>query len=175
MLKNIYFDPSVNNHQVVEPNLMQRLNLIQVSLLFCFDLPVIPMLRTKFESTGLSILEKKRKIDFQDDLHSSHLVHCISDRNDFSIFLSISHPGASYQVWSQLAFRFRSKVGGYGGHLGFPIGTILANFNLQVTTILPTKFQLAQGCKRSRLLKQLLTPHATRRSTADARHMTDTD
>ena len=29
--------------------------------------------------------------------------------------------------------------GGHGGHLGFPIGTILAIFNLQVTPILPTK------------------------------------
>ena len=27
-----------------------------------------------------------------------------------------------------------------GGHLGFPIGTILAIFDLQVTPMLPTKF-----------------------------------
>ena len=30
--------------------------------------------------------------------------------------------------------------GGYGGHLGFPINTILAPSDLQVTLILPTKF-----------------------------------
>ena len=47
------------------------------------------------ESTGLSVQEKKRKIDFQD-----------------------------------------------GGHLGFPIGTILAIFDLQVTPMLPTKYQV---------------------------------
>ena len=29
-----------------------------------------------------------------------------------------------------------------GGHLGFPIGTILATFDLQVTPMLPTKFQV---------------------------------
>ena len=29
-----------------------------------------------------------------------------------------------------------------GGHLGFQIGTILADFNLQVTLMLPTKFQV---------------------------------
>ena len=52
----------------------------------CFDL----------ELTGLSVQEKKRKIDFQDGCH--------------------------------------------GGHLGFPIGMILAIFNLQVTPMLPTKF-----------------------------------
>ena len=48
-----------------------------------------------------------------------------------------------------------------GGHLGFLIGTILAIFDLQVTPMLPTKYQgqLAQGCRRIRLLKQLLTPH----------------
>ena len=44
-------------------------------------------------SIGLSVQEKKRKIDFQD-----------------------------------------------GGHLGFPISTILASFDLQVTLMLPSKF-----------------------------------
>ena len=34
------------------------------------------------------------------------------------------------------------KDGGHGGHLGFPIGTILAIFDLQVTAVLPTKFQV---------------------------------
>ena len=53
------------------------------------------MLPSKF---GLSIQEKKRKIDFQDSAH--------------------------------------------GGHLGFPIGMILAIFNLQVTLMLPTKYQV---------------------------------
>ena len=48
------------------------------------------------EAIGLSVQEKKRKIDFQD--------------------------------------------GGHGGHLGFPIGTILAIFDLQGTPMLPSKF-----------------------------------
>ena len=47
------------------------------------------------ESIGLSVQEKKRKIDFQD-----------------------------------------------GGHLGFPISTILATFDLQVTLMLPSKFEI---------------------------------
>ena len=50
------------------------------------------------ESIGLSVQEKKRKIDFQDGHH--------------------------------------------GGHLGFPIGTILAIFDLQVTLMLPTKYRV---------------------------------
>ena len=49
-------------------------------------------------SIGLSVQEKKRKIDFHD--------------------------------------------GGHGGHLGFPIGTILAIFDLQVTPMLPTKYHV---------------------------------
>ena len=56
------------------------------------------MLPTKFKSTGLSVQEKKQKIDFQDSIHS--------------------------------------------GHLGFQIVIILAIFDLQVTLMLPTKFQV---------------------------------
>ena len=33
----------------------------------------------------------------------------ISDLNEFSSFLSTSHPDVSYQVWSQLAFRLRRR------------------------------------------------------------------
>ena len=47
----------------------------------------------------------------------------ISDQNGFRYFWSTSHPG------------------NHGGHLGFPIRIILANFDLQVTLMLPTKFQ----------------------------------
>ena len=32
--------------------------------------------------------------------------------------------------------------GRHGGHVGFPIGTILAIFYLQVTSMLPTKFRV---------------------------------
>ena len=76
-------------------------------ILATFDLQVILMLPSKFgvncflaclESIGLSVQEKKRKIDFQD--------------------------------------------GGHGGHLGFSIATILAIFDLQVTPMFPTKYQV---------------------------------
>ena len=73
------------------------------------------------------------------------------------------------------------RDGGHGGHLGFSIETNLAIFDLQVTLVLPTKFQvvrpfrsgeeaksqLAQGCRRSRLLKLIVD--AARRTT-DAGH-----
>ena len=106
---------------------------------------------SNFESLGLSIQEKKFKIDFQDGICRRHLgflikrilaifdlqvdsiiltkfqVHWpfgsgeevknrfsrwppwwpswISDWNNFSHFWSTSHPNASYQVSSQMAFR----------------------------------------------------------------------
>ena len=56
----------------------------------------------------------------------------ISDWQEFSYFLSTSHPDASYQVSSQLA----------------------------------------QGCRRSRLLKQLLMPHDGRHTTDDGHWLT---
>ena len=56
------------------------------------------MLPSSLESIGLSVQEKKQKIDIQDGVH--------------------------------------------GGHLGFPIRTILAIFDLQVTLMLPTKYRV---------------------------------
>ena len=51
-----------------------------------------------------------------------------------------------YQIsLSQLAFRVQKKFNidfQDGGHLGFPIRTILATFDLQVTSILPRKFRV---------------------------------
>ena len=54
-----------------------------------------PAYQTSFESTGLSVQEKKFNIVFQDD-----------------------------------------------GHLGFPIRTVLATFDLQVTLVLQMKFRV---------------------------------
>ena len=63
----------------------------------------------------------------------------------FQLFMI--YRNVSYQVSSQLDFRFRRrsrkiyfKDGCHGGHLGFPIGTILGILDLQVTQMLPTKF-----------------------------------
>ena len=64
------------------------------SFFFIYKLPRCFL--ASLESTGLSVQEKKRKIDFQDGFH--------------------------------------------GCHLGFPIGMILAIFDVPVTTILPIKF-----------------------------------
>ena len=73
----------------------------------------------------------------------------ISDRNDFSYFWSTSHPNASYLFESigLSVLEKKKKIDfqddGHGGHLGFQIGTILAMFDLQVTPMLPIKFQVS--------------------------------
>ena len=42
-------------------------------ILTIFDLQVTPVLPKSLESIGLSVQEKKRKIDFQDGGHGGHL------------------------------------------------------------------------------------------------------
>ena len=61
----------------------------------------------------------------------------ISDRIDFIYKLS--------QMLSvqEKTLKIYFKYGGHGGQLGFPIGTILAIFDVQVTSLLPTKFQVS--------------------------------
>ena len=96
-----------------------------------------------FKSIGLSVQERKRKNKF-----SSWRPYWNADWNDFKYFCSTKHPNASYQVSSHLAFRFRRRSeldfqdSRHVGHLGFPIGTILAISDLQVILMLPTKIQI---------------------------------
>ena len=46
-----------------------------------------------------------------------------------------------WPFYQEKKFKIVFEDGGRGGHLGFPIKTILATFDLQVTPILSTKFQ----------------------------------
>ena len=104
-----------------------------------FDLQVTPMLPISFESIGLSVQEILSPQCFLPSFESVDLsVQEKKQKQDFQV----------------------------GRHLGFPIRTILAIFDLQVYFIYNIYYgfyqvssQLAQGCRRSRLLKQLLTPH----------------
>ena len=71
----------------------------------------------------------------------------ISDQNNFSYFWSTSHPDTSYQVSNGLAFWFRRRsskqISRWQPWQPFRISTRNdeAIFDLQVTLILPTKFQ----------------------------------
>ena len=107
---------------------------------------------------GLLVQEKTWK-----NISSRWRPSWISDRNDFSYFWSTSHPYAFYQVFKstglsvqekkqKIVFQDSDHLGVLlkklkidfkdGGYPGFPIGTILAIFYLQVTSMLPTKFQV---------------------------------
>ena len=95
-----------------------------------------------------------KNLHFQNGHHGSHLGFPI--RTILAIF-NLSHPDASYQVSSQLAFGFREKKrkkdfqdGHQSGPLGLLISMVLAIFDLQVTLMLPTKFgsQLAFRLRR---------------------------
>ena len=100
------------------------------------------------ESIGLSVQEKKQKIDFQDGCHGSHLGFPIG--TILAIFvlqvtpmLPTSHPNAFGVNWLWVQEKKRKidfQDGCHGGHLGFPIGMIFAIFDLQVTPMLPSKF-----------------------------------
>ena len=103
---------------------------------------------SQFESIGLSVHEKKRKIDFQDGHHGGHLGFLIG------MILAIFHlqvtPMLPTKVFESIGLsiqEMKRKIdfqdGCHGGHLGFPIKTILSIFNLQVTLMLPIKFQVS--------------------------------
>ena len=100
----------------------------------------------------------------------------ISDWNDFSSFFSTSHPNASYQVSSQLAFRFRRTSEKYvsiwppwrPSWIFDRNGFSYFSFTSHPDASYQVSSQLAQGCRRNGLLNQLLTPHDRRRMTTIA-------
>ena len=75
------------------------------------------MLRNKFRVSWPFGSEEEGKIDFQDGRQLGFPIG-----TSLAIFISTSHPNASYQFSNQLALWFR-KIS-HGGHLGFPIQTI---------------------------------------------------
>ena len=96
------------------------------------------------ESNGLSVQEKKLKIDFQDGGHGGHLGFSsgtILATFDLQVTLMLpSKFGVNWPFGSGEEAKNYFRDGGHGGHLGFLIGMILATFALQVTLMLPSKF-----------------------------------
>ena len=97
------------------------------------------MLPSKY---GLSVQEKKRKIDFQDGCHGGHLGFPIG--TILAIFdLLYKSPQcfiASLESIGLSVHEKMRKIDFQDGHLGFPIDTILAIFYQQVLPMLPSKF-----------------------------------
>ena len=90
-----------------------------------------------FESIGLSVQKKKRKVDFQDGHHGGHLGFLIKTiLGIFDLQVIPILPTKSFESIGSLVqekWKIDFQDGCHGGHLGFPIGTILAIFDLQVT------------------------------------------
>ena len=87
-----------------------------------------------------------RKIDFQDGKgdHLGFLIETILAIFDLhpdasKLLPSFKSNGPSVQEKKR---KINFQDGCHGCHFGFQTGTILANFDLQVTLMLPTKFQV---------------------------------
>ena len=123
------------------------------TILAIFDLPVTTMLPTKFRVSWPFGSEEEVKSRFS--RWPPRRSSWISERDNFSYFWSTSHPKASYPGLSQLAFRFRSR----SEKFIFKMVAILKiyfsllsdfhlerfyifYFDLQITLMLPTKFQV---------------------------------
>ena len=81
--------------------------------------------------------QKKRKIDFQDGPHGSHLGFQIG------MILAIFDLQVTSMLPTKFQVSWKQKIDFQdGSHLGLPLGTILAIFYLQVTSMLPTRFRV---------------------------------
>ena len=98
-----------------------------------------------FKSVDLLVQEKKRKKDFQDGSRGGHFGFQIGTM--FAIFFFFFFIFKSPQCFlPSLNWPFvtgEAKIVIQDGPLGFPIGTILAGFDLQVNPMLPTDFQVS--------------------------------
>ena len=75
---------------------------LQVTSILPMNFESIALLVQEKKSIGLSVQKKKGKIDFQDGRHLGFPIRTI-----LAIFISTSHPDASYEFSNQLALWFR--------------------------------------------------------------------
>ena len=119
------------------------------TILATFDLQVIPILPTKLRVNWPFVQEKKRKTNFQDGLHCSHLGFPIGTiLANFDLQVTQMLPTKFRVNWpfgsgGEAINRISIKDDRHGGHLWFPIGTILYIYYLHVTSMLPTKFRVS--------------------------------
>ena len=116
------------------------------TILTIFDLQVTPMLPTKFQVNWP--LDSEEEAKNRISRWPPQWLSWILDRNDFYLFLIYKTPRCFLPCFESIGRLFQKKQkvdfqdGRHGSHLGFPIGTITAIFDLQATQMLPTKFQV---------------------------------
>ena len=122
------------------------------------------------ESTGLSVQVKKRKKDFQDGGHLGVPIGTILSIFDLQVTLmvpskfGVNWPFGSGEEAKNRFSRWRPWRPFWisdRNDFSYFWSTSHSDASYQVSS------QLAQGCRRSRLLKQLLTPHDGRRTLTD--------
>ena len=87
------------------------------------------------------ISSPRHKTDFQDGGQDGHLLFWIGEL--LAILQAAQYFLPSFEAISLLVQKKQGKIDFQDGdHLGFPIRTILASFDLTVAPILPTKFQV---------------------------------
>ena len=97
-----------------------------------------------FKPTGLSVQEKKRKIDFKDGGHRGYLgflirtILPIFDVQFTPMIPTKFHVNWPFDSGEEEEMNFHD--GDHGGHFRFQTGSILTIFDIQVTLMLPTKF-----------------------------------
>ena len=96
------------------------------------------------EAISLLFQEKKRKVDFQDGCHGSHLgfpIGTILANFDLQVTPMLPRKfGVKWPLGSGEEAKNRFSRWRPWRPTGFPIGTILAIFDLQVTPMFPSKF-----------------------------------
>ena len=114
-------------------------------ILAIFDLQITQMLPSKFGVNWPYGSGKEAKNRFSRWLPWRR--SWISNRHDFSLFLIYKSPRCFLATLEAIGLSVQEKKrkidfqdGGHGSHLGFPIGTILPIYDLQVTPMLPSKF-----------------------------------
>ena len=127
------------------------------------------------ESVGLLVRERKRKIYFQDGSHSCHLEFPLITRLAFFYVQVIQMLPTKFQVKcpfgseKEAKNRFsRWRPSSFSCQNGFSYFQCTSHFDAsyQVSS------QMAQGCRRSKLLNQLLAPLDARRTTLDGYWLT---
>ena len=125
------------------------------TILAIFDLQVTPMLLPSLESIGLPVQEKKRKVDFQDGCHGGHLgfpigtILAIFDLQVTAMLPSkfgVNWPFGSGEEAKSRFSRWRPSWISDRHDFSYFWCTSHHDASYQVSS------QLAQGCRRSRLL-----------------------
>ena len=108
-----------------------------------FYLKVAQIFLSSFESIGLLVREKKRKIDFHDGCHDSHLGCPIATILAILDLHVIQILPINFRVYWPFGVKVEKRKIDFqdGRHLRCPIG-ILATFDLQVAQILSVKFRV---------------------------------